>query len=189
MSDKDHYAPGMTHPGTGDSGAGWAANDATGIFPVLGPGLSLGASAPIRPNEEGLAKGTPAGRSSTHGPRSGGRPAIDGRASGGGRIDPPFTWASDPSEATGRGASGPSPRRMGPERWVIAGGTVVALVAGFIAFTSGTPSHAMPSPFSAQPAQSAPAQSLPRQSTPAQGNPSHATVVTPTTCTSVTPAP
>ena len=71
-------------------------------------------------------------------------------------------------------------QRMGPERWVIGGGAVVALVAAFIAFTAGgTPSHAMPSPFAPEPTQSA----------PAQGIPLHVTVVAPTTCTSLTPAP
>ena len=37
----------------------------------------------------------------------------------------------------GAGAA-PNPQRMGPERWVIGGGTVVALVAAFIAFTHAT---------------------------------------------------
>jgi hypothetical protein len=77
----------------------------------------------------------------------------------------------------GAGAAS-NPQRMGPERWVIGGGTVVALVAAFIAFTAGgTPSHAMPSPFATQPYQSAPGQGVPGQGVPS------------TTCTSFTPGP
>jgi hypothetical protein len=80
-------------------------------------------------------------------------------------------------------SAAPNPQRMGPERWVIGGGTVVALVAAFIAFTAGgTPSHAMPSPFATQPYQSAPGQGVPGQGVPGQGIPS-------TTCTSFTPGP
>jgi len=48
---------------------------------------------------------------------------------------------------------------LGPERWLIAGGTVVAAIAAFVAFTAGSPPvHAMPSPFSPAPAAAAHAQ-------------------------------
>jgi hypothetical protein len=107
---------------------------------------------------------------------------------GSGLTDPLYAWASGPSNANYAsetsvltdpgGQADANPQRMGPERWVIGGGTVVALVAAFVAFTAGgTPSRAMPSPFTPQPAQSAPAQSGSGQGTP------------PTTCPSVTPAP
>ena len=115
-------------------------------------------------------------------------------------VDPLYAWASGPAgPGDTNGAShtsvlinpgNPDPQRMGPERWVIAAGTVVALVAAFVAFTAGgTPSHAMPSPFASQPAQSAPAQSGPGQSLPAQGTPNGGTPATPATCPPLTPAP
>jgi hypothetical protein len=173
MSDVDHNRPGMTRPDTGDTGIGGVAGDATGIFAVLGP--SPGAFA---------APGRPEGNA----------------VPGSGLVDPLYAWASGPGgPADTNGASetsvlinpgNPSPQRMGPERWVIAGGTVVALAAAFVAFTAGgTPSHAMPSPFSSAPAQSAPAQSGPGQSLPAQGAQPRGTSATPATCPPVTPAP
>ena len=175
MSDAKHNDPGMVHPDTGDAGIGTIGNEATGIFPVHGPDRSPGARAPMRSNEGSAIVGGPAGD----------RPS----------IDPLFAWASDSSRPSDTGNAGeanalinpgdPNPQRMGPERWVIAGGTVVALVAAFIAFTAGgTPIHAMPSPFAQQPAQSAPA-----QSGSGQGTPPYATAVTPTTCTPATPTP
>jgi hypothetical protein len=114
---------------------------------------------------------------------------IGGPGNGGsGVADPLYAWASGPSNTNNASETSilinpndpadPNPRRMGPERWVIAAGTVVGLVAAFIAFTAGgTPSHAMPSPFTPQPVQSAPAQSGSGHGTP------------PTTCPSVTPVP
>jgi hypothetical protein len=101
-----------------------------------------------------------------------------------GSTDSLYAWASGPGNTNDVSQTSilidpdPKPQRMGPERWVIGGGTVVALVAAFIAFTAGsTPSHAMPSPFTGQPTQSAPARSGPEQA------------ATPTTCPSITLAP
>lgn len=43
-------------------------------------------------------------------------------------------------------------RRVVPELWLIAGGTIVAMIAAFVAFTASSPPvHAMPSPFSPAP--------------------------------------
>jgi hypothetical protein len=65
----------------------------------------------------------------------------------------------------------PRPRRAGGDRWIIAVGTVVGVVAAFVAFTAGSPpSHAMPSPFAqSSQAQSSQAQSDQPQSSQAPG--------------------
>ena len=44
------------------------------------------------------------------------------------------------------------PKGMAPDRWLMAGGTVVAMIAAYVAFSVGSPPvHAMPSPFGAVP--------------------------------------
>jgi hypothetical protein len=57
-------------------------------------------------------------------------------------------------------------RKLGPERWLMAGGTAIAMIAAFVAFTAGSPPvHAMPSPFG-----------------PAPASTTHARLATPATC-------
>jgi hypothetical protein len=122
--------------------------EGTGIFPALGQPPRSGG----HPSGSGRPWAAPPGRYAQAGSYPAGFPASQ-------------ALAMPPVRGQGRRER---LRRMRPDRWVIAIGSITGAVAVYVAFTTATaPARPMPSPFAPVATHSAPASAIPPQMAPA----------------------